>query len=187
MDPGCAANVNQTVLDTSVTRCRTHDLGVMRTRGEFRLVAVHAIAAGEKLFEIEGDLQPRPSRFSVQIGEDVHIDLGPDHATEEILDRYFWRFMNHSCDPNAFVRDRDVFAQRDIEPWESVTFNYNTTEWCMAEPFSCQCGETQCLGVIKGFKHLTTAQRERLRPFLATHLVPWLPKKAANRASSPKA
>ena len=50
-----------------------------------------------------------------------------------------------------------------------MTFNYNTTEWEMAEPFSCGCGSENCLGTIQGLKHLTISQRERLG-FVAPHL-----------------
>ena len=48
--------------------------------------------------------------------------------TEEILDRYFWRFMNHGCEPNTIIRGQDVVALRAIKPWEDVTFNYTSTD-----------------------------------------------------------
>lgn len=153
-------------------RCQSRNVGVVRAAGECRLVATHSIASGERLFTIEGELTTRPSRYSLQIGENLHIDLGNGHGTEEILERYFWRFMNHSCDPNALIREREVVAWRDIKPWEAVTIDYNTTEWEMAEPFACHCGSLGCLGKIQGFKYLTPTQRERLRmvaPYLSRH------------------
>ncbi len=155
-------------------KCRVEGVGVVRASGEYRLVAIRPITAVERLFAIEGELANRPSRYSVQIGVNLHIDLGSGHSAEEILDRYFWRFMNHSCDPNALIRGREVIAWRDIEPWEAVTFNYNTTEWDMAEPFTCRCGSPDCLGTIRGFKHLTPTQRKRLgvvAPHLGHHLL----------------
>ncbi|MEO6080632.1 MAG: SET domain-containing protein [Steroidobacteraceae bacterium] len=139
-------------------------VGVVRADGEYRLVATRQIPAGQPLFRIEGELSSRPSRYSVQVGYQLHIDLHGDHTTEEILDRYFWRFMNHSCEPSVLVRERDVAAARDINPWEAVTFNYNTTEWEMSEPFSCRCGSRHCLGKVQGFKFLTAAQRTELSP-----------------------
>lgn len=146
-------------------------VGVVRAAGEYRLIALRSIASGERMFRIEGELSPRPSRFSVQIGEGLHIDLGPGHTSEEILDRYFWRFMNHSCEPNSIIRGQEVIALRTIPPWQDVTFDYNATEYDMADPFVCRCGSPQCLGVIRGFKHLAAAQRHRLRPHLAGHLI----------------
>ena len=144
-------------------------VGVLRAAGDFRLVATRAISAGELLFRIEGDLTHQPSRYSVQVGYQLHIDLKRGHAPEEIFDRYFWRFMNHSCEPNAQIRDVDVIALRDIDPWEPVTFNYNSTEWEMAEPFDCHCGSPHCLGQVQGYRFLTTAQRNRMGA-VAAHL-----------------
>jgi hypothetical protein len=142
--------------------CQSDAVGVVRAAGENRLVAIRPIAAGERLFRIEGVETSRPTRYSLQVGDNLHIDLGSGHSAEEILDRYFWRFMNHSCEPNAAIREREVISLRNIPPWEAVTYNYNTTEWEMAEPFICGCGSGQCLGRIQGLKHLTPAQRERL-------------------------
>jgi hypothetical protein len=157
-------------LSVPVHGCRSEFVGVMRAEGSYRLIAIRPIGAGARLFRIEGERTHRPSRYSVQIGEHLHIDLGRGHSREEILDRYYWRFMNHSCEPNTLIRDQDVIATRDIEPWADVTFNYNTTEYDMAEPFRCHCGSPRCGGDIRGFKHLSPAERERLRPALAPHL-----------------
>ncbi len=148
---------------------RSEVVGVIRAAREYRLVAICPIPAGDLLFRIEGVQTTTPTRYSLQIGENLHVDLSGGHSTEEILDRYFWRFMNHSCAPNSLIRDREVVARRDIQPWESVTFDYNTTEWDMAEPFSCGCGSVDCLGIIRGLRYLTSSQRERLGT-VASHL-----------------
>ena len=148
---------------------QTAPVGVLRSAGNYRLVAIRSIAPGEELFRIEGEETTQPTRYSVQIDDYLHIDLGSSYSSEEILDRYFWRFMNHSCEPNAAIRQRKVISSRSIEPWEAVTFNYNTTEWEMAEPFSCGCQSEQCLGKIQGLKYLTSAQRKDLG-VVAPHL-----------------
>ncbi len=145
-------------------------VGVVRADGAFRLVAVRPIAKGTHLFRIEGEQTHRASRYSVQIGQDLHIDLENWHSGEEILDRYYWRFMNHSCDPNVKLSLQEVIATRDISPWEDVTFDYNTNEYEMSEPFDCHCGSAHCLGTIQGFKYLTPAQQHQLAPSLAPHL-----------------
>ena len=147
-------------------------VGVLRLRGQFQLVATEPmpIAAGELLFRIEGEQTSRPTRYSVQIGESAHIDLG-ENVMETILDRYYWRFMNHHCEPSAYIWGCDVYAARVIQPWEEITFNYNTTEYAMAEAFECQCGSARCQGEIQGFKQLTVPERETLRPWLAPHLL----------------
>jgi len=145
-------------------------VGVVRAAGEYRLVATRSFVAGERLFRMEGEPSRCPSRYTVQIDEDLHLEMGSGMTADEILDRYFWRFMNHSCEPNSFIQEWDVFALREIAPWESVTFNYNTTEYDIVEPFDCRCGSVHCLGPIRGFKHLPESERRRLEPFLAGHL-----------------
>ena len=76
----------------------------------------------------------------------------------------------YCCDPNALVRNLEVVTSREIQPWEEITFNYNTTEYDIADPFTCRCGSVHCLGEIRGFKRLMPAERESLRFFLAPHL-----------------
>lgn len=145
-------------------------VGVLRANQEFMLVASAEVPTGQQLFAIDGELTRTPSRYSLQVGWDLHLDL-PDGCTEqEIMDRYFWRFMNHSCAPNARVVGRQVVAARDIAPGEQIRFHYNTTEYEMAEPFRCTCGASSCAGVIAGYSALDQQQREALRPWLAEHL-----------------
>src|SRR3972149_2928201 len=43
----------------------------------------------------------------------------------------------YCCDPNALVRNLEVVTSREIQPWEEITFNYNTTEYDIADPFTC--------------------------------------------------
>jgi hypothetical protein len=157
------------------TRVSSDCLGVLRTGGEFRLIAVKKIAAGTRLFSFIGDITQRPTRYSVQIDDDRHIDLVGENSLEEILDRYYWRFTNHSCDPNTKIVGRQLVATHDIEPWRDVTFNYNTTEYDMAEPFECHCKSANCAGMIRGFKYLSPEQREQLRPLLVPYLLRYLP------------
>jgi hypothetical protein len=150
-------------------------VGVMRSGRSYRLVALQPIAAGATVFRLEGELTDRATRYSVQLDENVHLDVGGDHSTEEMLDRYFWRFMNHSCDPNTVISNREVIALREIAPWTDITFNYNSTEYDMAEPFDCHCGAARCFGVIRGFIHLPAGEREKLRSQLAPYLRHLLP------------
>ena len=79
--------------------------------------------------------------------------------------------MNHSCDPNVFLRGLDVVALRDLRSGEEVTFDYHTTEYDLVEPFTCQCGARLCQGVIRGFRYLDAIARQRLGPYLAPYLV----------------
>lgn len=146
-------------------------VAVLRSGGEFRLVAREFVPADSRLFAIEGDLSTAPTRYSVQLGHGVHLDLLRACAPEEMMDRFFWRFMNHSCEPSALIQGRDVVALKPIEPWQEITFHYNTTEYEMSEPFHCRCGSGLCAGVIRGFRFASRPERERLRPWLPDYLL----------------
>ncbi|MBI3504528.1 MAG: SET domain-containing protein [Proteobacteria bacterium] len=150
------------------TQCEV--VGVAEVDGELRLVTMRSVAAGERLFELEGDLVTVPTRYSVQVGKSLHLDAGSEYPLEEVYARFYWRFMNHHCEPATMIRGRDVIALRDLEPADAVTFNYNTTEADMAESFQCRCGSARCEGTIRGAKHLAASDVERLRPLMAPHL-----------------
>jgi hypothetical protein len=87
---------------------------VVRAGGEFRLVAQREFPTGSRLFAVDGHLTETPTRYSVQVGAGIHLDLPGGHAPEEMMDRFFWRFTNHSCAPNAQLRGREFFALRPI-------------------------------------------------------------------------
>ena len=136
----------------------------------YSVVATEPLAEGGLLFSVHGVMKDRASRHSIQIDEGTHVDVEPGVTPEEMQIRYPWRFLNHSCDPNAVLRGRDFVALRTIAAREGVTYNYNTTEFDMAAPFACRCGHDRCLGPISGFAHLPPAEQTRLRPWLADHL-----------------
>lgn len=145
-------------------------VAVLRAGGRYALVARERVAAGSRLFAVDGELTDVPSRYSLQVGAGEHLDLPDGCAHEEIMDTFFWRFMNHSCEPNALIDGRQVNAVTDIRPGEEITFHYNATEWEMAEPFDCECGSALCEGRIAGYARTTPEARKRLRPWLAAYL-----------------
>jgi SET domain-containing protein len=54
-------------------------------------------------------------------------------------------YINHSCDPNAFIRIVPglkvvIFARRDIQPGEELTINYRDPD----HPEVCRCGAPNC-------------------------------------------
>ena len=148
-----------------------HHILVGRVDGEVRLVAARTLVAGTCLFEIQGLRSRQKSRFSVQLDDDVHIEVDARVSADELLARHYWRYLNHGCEPNVMLRGAQVLALRDIGQNEELVFDYETTEFEMAEPFQCRCGANTCRGQIRGFKHLAPAQREALRGRLAAHLL----------------
>ena len=96
---------------------------------------------------------PAPTATSIQVGVGEHIDGTPT------------LYLNHSCEPNAFVDagDLSVLALRDIQPGEDVQFFYPANEWHMSVPFECGCGTATCLGVISGARDMPREVLERYR------------------------
>lgn len=138
------------------------------------LFATRDIAEASTILAVEGRLQPYPTRYSIQIDAALHVDADASLPDHEMRVRHPWRFLNHSCEPNAAVDGRRLVALRAIGAGEQITFDYTTTEADMAEPFDCGCGARGCLGHVRGFLHLAgTAKRaraHRLAPHLRSHL-----------------
>lgn len=140
-------------------------------RGNYRCVeAAEALAAGETILTLTGRRVRRPDLYSVQVGPRTHIAAPDGISWNERVAEYGWRFLNHSCEPNAYLRGVELVARSDIAEGAEVTFDYNTTEWDMSHPFACRCGTPSCVGTVRGYRWLDTEARSRLHPFLADHL-----------------
>jgi len=109
-----------------------HGLGVFSTMN---------FKCGDVLFRMTGQLIKSPTRTSVQIGDNLHI--------EDALAG----FVNHSCAPNARI-DRHThcfIAMQDIAVDDEVMFDYNANEDCMASPFVCECCQKNIAGGKRGW------------------------------------
>jgi hypothetical protein len=126
-------------------------------------------AIGDLVIRLEGMISDCPTRYSVQIGIEQHLDCEP-HEGGNIENRAF-RFTDHSCDPNMRFRKGAFFAIKNIRVGDKLTFDYETTEWEMFLPFECQCGASTCRDYIRGFKFLSIRQRRSLRESLSEHLL----------------
>ena len=69
--------------------------------------------------------------------------------------------------PEALIA---MLAERDIAAGEAITFNYNTTEYELAEPFRCHCDSALCVGLVRGARYLTPNQRALIEDWLADYL-----------------
>lgn len=154
----------------TLLRCDSDLVGVLDQPGHRRLVAIQDIAKGTSLFRLTGRERKTPTKYSVQVGATVHLDPDCTRDKAELVRRYFYRYLDHACEPTVQIRDREVIAVRDIAEGEGVTFHYCTTEYDMATPFDCQCGSSRCMGVIRGARHLTPAQRRPLVKWMSDYL-----------------
>ena len=151
-------------------RCDSALVGVLVAHDHRRLIAIRPVAVGTHLFAITGRETSIPTRYSLQVGPSLHLDQDCARDESDLVKRYFWRYLDHHCDPSTVIRDRKVVAIRDIAEGEGVTFDYNTTEYEMAEPFQCHCESARCVGMVRGARHLTRAQRSRLARWLPDYL-----------------
>ena len=106
--------------------------------------------------------QVPPCSFSF-VDEDVLLAGPPDG-----LDY----FVNHSCDPSAWMADEvTVVARRAIPDGGEVTGDYALWEAENAYLVEgCTCGSAHCRGVIRG----TDWQRPELQDRYAGHFLPYI-------------
>tara|TARA_R100000781_G_scaffold42607_1_gene29261 strand:- start:373 stop:774 length:402 start_codon:yes stop_codon:yes gene_type:complete len=113
--------------------------------------SVHAaitIGQRELIINLTGTWSPYPTRTSIQVGQ-RHLESETGAC------------INHNCSPNAeiiYIQGWDangspvssgttgLVSLREINKGEEITFNYNTTEDILANPFKCSC----CGKEIKG-------------------------------------
>lgn len=96
--------------------------------------------AGEKVRgsrKIEARLRRQDAIKIIRLNDDTAID-GAVGGNETA-------FINHSCDPNAFMRvvpgeKVAIFARRDIQPGEELTIDYRDPY----HPEVCKCGAANC-------------------------------------------
>lgn len=63
-----------------------------------------------------------------------------------VWDEQVLNFINHSCEPNAFINvaDLTLVALRNIKANEEITCDYNFTEGEKGFHFICQCNGKLC-------------------------------------------
>jgi hypothetical protein len=116
------------------------------------LFARRAFVEGERILRFQGSAIDFAGTLAkgerecdaLQIGQDLYLDLEAPA-----------RYVNHSCEPNACVRDgAELVALRDIALGEEIRFDYSTTmdedHWTM----ECRCGSPRCRGTIRDFRWL---------------------------------
>lgn len=119
------------------------------------LYALQAIQPATVLSSFHGELFTQPTRYTVQINANQHLELEPAHL----------RYTNHSCEPNVFfdTTKRQLVTLQPIKAGEEFTFFYPSTEWKMTEAFECGCNKTNCLGRIQGANYLAYNQLEKYK------------------------
>jgi SET domain len=107
-----------------------------------------------------GITQSYATYLTVQTAAGRHITLIPE----------FLQYINHSCVPNVFFNTTtmELVCLQALQPGDEFTFFYPSTEWEMAQPFVCNCGNAGCLQLINGASHLSveTLSKYKLTDFI---------------------
>ena len=109
------------------------------------------IPARAKIGEFEGEvIGLRESRRRAKGRAIVAIVELDKHALDATDSPRGFRFINHSCDPNTFIRCTPVraefYARRAIAKGEELTADYGESHHNGKLP--CRCGAKRCRGFI---------------------------------------
>lgn len=137
---------------TIIFRLDTHNFKVGRSRIQGRgLFALSALPARKKLGELGGELiiEREARRRARIVGESIKIvEFGDGTALDATHGGGPFGYVNHSCEPNAFMRRHrgrvEFYALRPIEAGEELTCDYGETHHDGRLP--CRCGSPKCRG-----------------------------------------
>lgn len=138
--------------------------------------AINSIAGGEAIGIFGGHLVPLSKRrllpaelehFYFQVSDDLILT----HISLEQVRHSKIEFINHSCEPNVGFRGQiELVAMRDIQPEESITFDYAL---CTSEPefrMECFCEADACRKYVTGEDWKIPALQEKYRGYFQPYL-----------------
>lgn len=155
---GCSEGADAVKL--TLSKVRKRELKVARSNiHKWGVFSVDAIEAGDFVTEYVGEVvrsriadsrEEQYAKSGVEGGYVFRIDK--DCAVDATKRGGLARFINHSCDPNCFIKivstDKSkrilIFAQRQIHAGEEVTFNYMSVHGALN--VMCRCGSPECQG-----------------------------------------
>ena len=106
------------------------------------------------------------------IGEGLYLAALLNEDEEDLTN-----FINHSCDPNVWMKDEvTLVTRRDIVVGEELTIDYamgeGTEEW--VGPWECRCGSELCRGRYTGSdwrqKELQERYQNHFSPFICERI-----------------
>ena len=116
------------------------------------LFAQTRIPARRKMGELDGDRikQAEARRRARRSRSIMIVELGDGTAIDASRRGNHFRYVNHSCSPNAYMRicygRLEFYALREIRPGEELTCNYGETHH--EGTLTCRCRSEGCQGYI---------------------------------------
>jgi SET domain-containing protein len=110
------------------------------------------IPARKKLGEFSGEvITQREARSRARGRHKIAIvELNDGRAIDAARGGNCFRYINHSCSPNAYIRicygHVEFYSRREIRPGEEITCDYGETHHEGTLP--CQCGSEECRGFL---------------------------------------
>lgn len=141
-------------------------------KGEFIHALVGEFITEEQFlgrFNSGGETYDDP--FQIQDGEKIGDGEREEERRYIDLDELS-RTFNHSCNPNGGIHHlSDLFALRDINPGDEITYDYSTTVGPSEKEFSmtCKCGEKNCRHTIT---NVTTISQDELKRYKRLNAFP---------------
>lgn len=135
----------------------------------YGIYASRDIRKGEIIFQGEGKSQRIITKRYVEKNwnedEKMHFRRYAYPVSEELFilwdeDPTEWAPQNHSCDPNTKFDGLNMLARKNISKGEELTLDYAEFLDENMEPFTCQCGSSNCRGLIAGIPHNSLTHRE---------------------------
>ena len=116
------------------------------------LFARSRIPARRKMGELDGDRikQAEARRRARRSRSIMIVELGDGTAIDATRRGNHFRYVNHSCSPNAYMRifrgRLEFYSLREIRPGEELTCNYGETHH--EGTLTCRCQSRSCQGYI---------------------------------------
>ena len=127
---------------------------------------------GEKILYWKGKTieTDDPSKFSPEIRDHWHPIDQKGKKIVYILPEEPWMYMNHSCEPNAGIKNnRTLVAMRLVKKGEEILIDYSTL-FIEGWEMDCKCGSKTCRKKILTFDKLSKKDKDRLKDYVTTYV-----------------
>lgn len=141
-------------------------------KGGSGMFAVEPVEEGELLVVWGGELRTEDQIADLQDGDNCHgLQVDEGVYLWSIRDGDAADYVNHSCNPNAWVSGQiSLLARRTIQAGEEITFDYATTDASDYDTFECHCGSPLCRGVVTGKDWQRADLQERYRGHFSAYI-----------------